>query len=166
MISLTPCFRQKCEVWLHFFAKNAQNDLKTHSCKDSAKFNSAFSATTLSHASRFQRKWRVIKNFEYLGEFEEYFRKCWLYCILYLLWLKDAKNFKNKIWKSCACVPLSSLSIYYSIKILAAVFKMLVDRHVISRDHMQTLSWGHPLHRLKFFKILSTRFVQMMKALQ
>jgi hypothetical protein len=29
--------------------------------------------TTLSHASRLQQKRRVIENFEYLGEFEEYF---------------------------------------------------------------------------------------------
>jgi hypothetical protein len=56
-----------------------------HSYEDSAKFNSAFSVTSLSHALRFHRKQRVIENFEYLGEFEEYFRKCWLYCVLYLL---------------------------------------------------------------------------------
>jgi hypothetical protein len=43
-----------------------------HSYKDSAKFNSTFSATTLSHASRFRRKRGVIENFEYLDEFEEY----------------------------------------------------------------------------------------------
>jgi hypothetical protein len=48
------------------FAKNAQNDPKTHSHEDSAKFNVAFLATTLSHASRFRRKGGVIKNFEYL----------------------------------------------------------------------------------------------------
>jgi hypothetical protein len=45
-----------------------------HSYEDSTKFNFAFSATTLSIALRFWQK-RVIKNFEYLGEFEEYFRK-------------------------------------------------------------------------------------------
>ncbi len=102
-ISLTPCIRQKREVWLRFFAENAQNDPKTHSCKDSAKFNSAFSAMP----SRFQRKWREIKNFEYLGEFEEYFRKCWLYCVLYkLVTERCKKKFKNRLWKSHACVPL------------------------------------------------------------
>jgi hypothetical protein len=53
-----------------------------HSSKDNAKFNSAFLATTLSHASRFRQKRGVIENFEYLGEFVEYFRKCWLYCVL------------------------------------------------------------------------------------
>jgi hypothetical protein len=72
-ISLTQRFRQKHKVCLCVFSENAQNDPKTHSCKDSAKFNSAFLATTLSHASRFRRKRRVIKNFEYLGEFENYF---------------------------------------------------------------------------------------------
>jgi hypothetical protein len=56
------------------FTENAQNDLKTHSYEDNAKFNSGFSATTLSHASRFRRKRRVIENFEYLCEFEENFR--------------------------------------------------------------------------------------------
>jgi hypothetical protein len=74
-ISLTPRFRRKREVGLRFFAENAQNDPKTHSHEDSTKFNSAFSATTLSHASRFRRKRGVIENFEYLGEFKEYFRK-------------------------------------------------------------------------------------------
>jgi hypothetical protein len=54
---------------------------ETHSYEDNAKFNSAFSATTLSHASRFLRKSGVIENFEYLGKFLEYFQKCWLYCV-------------------------------------------------------------------------------------
>jgi hypothetical protein len=68
-ISLTPRFCRKYEVLLRFFAENAQNDLKTHSYEDSAKINVAFSATTLSHASRFRRKRGVIINFEYLCEF-------------------------------------------------------------------------------------------------
>ncbi len=38
-ISLTPRFRQKREVWLRFFAENDQNDPKTRSYEDSAKFN-------------------------------------------------------------------------------------------------------------------------------
>ncbi len=63
-----------------------------HSCEEIAKFNSAFLATTLSHASRFRRKRRVIKNFEYLGEFEEYFRKCWLYCVLHILVTERCKK--------------------------------------------------------------------------
>ncbi len=68
-ISLTSRFRRKREVWLRFFAENAQNDPKMHSYEDNAKFNVAFSATTLSHASRFRRKQGVIENFEYLCEF-------------------------------------------------------------------------------------------------
>jgi hypothetical protein len=92
MISLTPRFRQKREVWLRFFAENVQNDPKTHSYEDNAKFNAAFSATMLSHASRFRRKRRVIENFEYLGEFEEYFRKCRLCCVLYLLVTERCKK--------------------------------------------------------------------------
>jgi hypothetical protein len=91
-ISSTPRFRQKRKVRLRFFTENAQNDPKTHSCEDSAKFSSEFSATTLSHASRFRRKWRLIENFEYLGEFEEYFRKCWLSCVLYLLVTERCKK--------------------------------------------------------------------------
>jgi hypothetical protein len=91
-ISLIPRFRRKREVWLCFFPKNAQNDLKTRSYEDSAKFNSAFSATTLSHPLCFRRKWRVIENFKYLGEFEEYFRKCLLYCVLYLLVTERCKK--------------------------------------------------------------------------
>jgi hypothetical protein len=47
--------------------------IRKRSYEDSAKFNSAFLATTLSHASGFWRKWGVIENFGYLGEFEEYF---------------------------------------------------------------------------------------------
>jgi hypothetical protein len=77
-VSLTPHFRQKHEVTcrLPFFAENAQNDPKTHSYADDAKFHSAFSPTTLSYALHFRRYQGVIENFEYLGEFEENFRKC------------------------------------------------------------------------------------------
>jgi hypothetical protein len=56
-----------------FSLKTLKTIRKPISYEDSAKFNSAFSATTLSHASRFRRKRRVIENFEYLREFEEYF---------------------------------------------------------------------------------------------
>jgi hypothetical protein len=35
-----------------------------------------------SYASCFWRKQGVIENFEYMGEFEEDFRKCWLDCVL------------------------------------------------------------------------------------
>jgi hypothetical protein len=110
-ISLTPRFRRKREVWLPFFAENDQNDLKTHSYKDNAKFHSAFSPTTLSYASCFRRNRGLIENFEYLDEFEEDFQKCWLYCILYLLVIERCKNmFKNRLWKSRACVPVSRKS--------------------------------------------------------
>jgi hypothetical protein len=73
-ISLTPRFRQKREVWLPFFAKNAQNDPTTQSYEDNDKFHSAFSPTMLSYASRFRRNRGVIENFEYLDEFEDDFR--------------------------------------------------------------------------------------------
>jgi hypothetical protein len=73
------------------FAKNAQNDWKTHSYKDNAKIHSTFSATTLSYGTRFRRK-RAIKNFEYLGEFEEDFQEGWLYCVLYLLVIERCKK--------------------------------------------------------------------------
>jgi hypothetical protein len=63
-----------------------------HSYEDNAKFYFAFLATTLSPASRFRQKQGVIENFEYLGEFEEYFRKCWLYCVLYLLVIERSKK--------------------------------------------------------------------------
>ncbi len=106
-ISVTPRFRRKREVWLPFFAENAQNDPKTHSYEDNAKFHSAFSLTTLSYTSRFRWNRGVIENFEYLGEFEEDFCKCWLYCVLYLLAIERFKNkLKNRLWKSRACVPL------------------------------------------------------------
>ncbi len=85
MISWTPRFRQNREVWLRFIAEHAQNDPKMHSYEDSTKFNSAFLATTFRHALRFRQKRRVIENFEYLCEFKEYFWKCWLECVLYLL---------------------------------------------------------------------------------
>jgi hypothetical protein len=111
-ISLTPRFRRNCEVWLHFFAENAQNDPKMHSYEDSAKFNSTFSATMLSHASHFSQKRWVIENFEYLCEFKEYFWKCWLDCVLYpLVTERCTKKFKNRLWKSRACVPLRGLEL-------------------------------------------------------
>jgi hypothetical protein len=107
-ISLTPRFRQKREVWLPFFAEYALNDPKTHSYEDNAKFHSVFSPTTLSYASPFQRNQGVIENFEYLGEFEEDFRKCWLYCVLYLSVIERCKSkFKNRLWKSRSWVSLS-----------------------------------------------------------
>jgi hypothetical protein len=112
-ISLTLRFRPKRKVWLRFFTENAQNDPKTHSYEDSAKFNSAFSATKLSHASRFWRKWGVIENFEYLGKFKEYFRKYWLYCVFYLLATERCKKkFYNRLWKSCTFVPLRTSKAY------------------------------------------------------
>jgi hypothetical protein len=68
-ISLTPRFRRKRKVWLHFFVENAQIDPKMHSYEDSGKFNVTVSASTLSHASRFGQKRGIIENFEYLCEF-------------------------------------------------------------------------------------------------
>jgi hypothetical protein len=57
-----------------------------------------FLATMLSLASRFRQKWGVIENFEYLGEFEDYFQKCWQYFVLYLLVIERCqKNFKNSL---------------------------------------------------------------------
>ncbi len=108
-ISLTPRFRWKRKFWLHFFAEKVQNDPKTCSCEDNAKFNSAFSVTMLSYTTRFRRKKRgVIQNFEYLGEFEEDLRRSKFYCVLYLLVIeKCKKRFKNRLWKSRACVPLN-----------------------------------------------------------
>jgi hypothetical protein len=51
----------------------------------------------LSSALRFQQKQGVMKNFEYLGEFEKDFEKCWLYCVLYLLVIERwKKKFKNR----------------------------------------------------------------------
>ncbi len=104
MISLNPRFRWKREVWFRFYA---QNDPKTHSYEDCAKFNSVFLATMLIHASRFWQKRGVIENFEYLDEFEEYIQKCWVYFVLYLLVTERCKKkLKNKLQKSHACVPL------------------------------------------------------------
>ncbi len=74
-ISLSPRFHRKREVWLPFFAENVQKDLKMHSYEDNDKFHSVFLVTTLSYASYIQQNWGVIENFEYLGEFEEGFRK-------------------------------------------------------------------------------------------
>jgi hypothetical protein len=102
--SFTPHFRRQLLVWLRFFAENAQNDPKMHSYEDYAKFNAAISATTLSHTSRFWRKRRVIENFEYLGEIEEYFRKCWLYCVLYLLVTERCKKKVQKQTMKISCV--------------------------------------------------------------
>jgi hypothetical protein len=55
-----------------FHRKRSKRSEKAR-CEDSAKFNAVFLATTLSHALCFWQKRRVIENFEYLGEFEEYF---------------------------------------------------------------------------------------------
>ncbi len=144
-ISLTLRFRQKREVWLRFFAENAQNDPKTHSYEDKAKFNSAFSATTLSHASRFRRKRGVFENFEFLDEFKEYFRKCWLYCVLCLLVTERCKKmFKNRRWKSRACVSLSMWSDLIRIyMIVISVVRWSCNRYYIYTMNWQTKKSGH-----------------------
>ncbi len=78
-----------------------------HSYEDNTKFHSTFSATTLSYASHFWRNWGVMENFEYLGDFW----KCWLYCVLYLLVIERCKKkLKNRLWQSCACLPLRTHS--------------------------------------------------------
>jgi hypothetical protein len=70
-------------------------------------------ATKLSHASRFRRIRGTIGNFEYLGEFKEYFQKCWLYCVLYpLVTERCKKRFKNKI--SCMCTFKYSITLLFS----------------------------------------------------
>ncbi len=56
-----------------------------HGYEDNAEFHSVFLATTLNYATRFQQKRGVIENFYYLGKFEQDFRKCWLYFVLYLI---------------------------------------------------------------------------------
>jgi hypothetical protein len=114
-ISLTPRFCRKRKVWLPFFAKNAQNHPKTHSYKDNAKIHSALSPTTLSYASRFRRNRGVIENLEFLDKFEEDFQRCWLYCILYVFVIERWQyKFKNRLWKSCACVHLMPHSLHES----------------------------------------------------
>ncbi len=75
-----------------------------HSYEDSTKFNSALSATALSHPLRFRRKRGVIENFEYLGELKDYFRKCWLYCVLYLLVTERCKKKVQKQTMEISCM--------------------------------------------------------------
>jgi hypothetical protein len=76
---------QKSQVFPSFFAEDGQ-----YSC---AFF---FSARALRHATCFQRKWGIIKMFEYLSEFEQDCQHCLLHCIWYLLmiyeWVNVAKN--------------------------------------------------------------------------
>ncbi len=142
-ISLTPRFCWKREVWLRFFAESAQNDPKTHSSEDNAIFNAVFLATTLSHASHFQRKRGVIENFRYLGEFVEYFQKCWPCCVLYLLVTERCKKkFKNRRWKSRACVPLSEVRVLVNLIIFFHIgcLNMIEERDFYFGEYLkQTL---------------------------
>jgi hypothetical protein len=97
-ISLTLHFRRKRKVRLHFLQK-------THSYEDNAKFHSSILATMLSYAMCFRRKRGMIKNYEDLAKFEDFW-KCWLYCVLYLLVIERCKkSLKNRLRKSRACVP-------------------------------------------------------------
>ncbi len=106
-ISLTPCFCQKREVWFRFFAENAQNDPKTLSYEDSTKFNSPVLAM-LSHASCCFVLSAKTASDQKLWISVWIWRKCWLDCLLYLLVTEICKKkFKNRLWKSCACVPLN-----------------------------------------------------------
>ncbi len=69
--SITRRFRRKRKAWQSVVAENTELNLvlSSHRYEDNAKFNVAFSATTLSHASRFRQKRGVIENIEYLCEF-------------------------------------------------------------------------------------------------
>jgi hypothetical protein len=68
--SLTPPFRQRCWIRCGY--------------KKNRSFGFTFSGTAHRYATRFRRKWGVIRNFEYLGKFEKHCRTCWLYCFWYL----------------------------------------------------------------------------------
>ncbi len=106
-ISLTPRFHRKREVWLRVFAENAQNDPKTHSCEDSAKFIQRFRRQHSAMLRAFGENGEWSKTSNIWANFKNIFRKCWLYCVLYLLVTERfKKKFKNTLLKSRACVPL------------------------------------------------------------
>ncbi len=117
-ISLTPCFHQQREDWLPFFTENAQNDPKTHSYEDNAKFHSAFLATMFSYASCFQQKRGVMEILNI------YSRRIWkifskMLTVLSFVSVSDwkiQKRSKNRPWKSRACVHVRTRfsSLYFS----------------------------------------------------
>ncbi len=95
-ISLTPRFRRKHEVWLRFFAENAQNDPKTHNYEDNAQPCFSLSAK-MGSDQKFRisgRIWRTFSN---------------MLAVLRFVSISDwkmQKKFKNSLWKSLACEAL------------------------------------------------------------
>jgi hypothetical protein len=62
IVGLTRRCPQKRKVSLCIFDKDCQDDPKTVSYEDHAKFHSEFSVTALIDATRFQQKREVIEN--------------------------------------------------------------------------------------------------------
>jgi hypothetical protein len=103
----TPRFRRKREVLLRFSAENTQNDPKTHSYEDSVlppRFRRQCSAMLRAFGkngewSNTSSIWTNLKNiFENVGVLRFVSVSDW----------KTQKKFKNRLWKSRACVPLSN----------------------------------------------------------
>jgi hypothetical protein len=64
---------RKWDVSLCVFAEKTKKGPEMHNYEVNAEFHSMFSAESFSYATRFQRKWRMIENFECLGEYEKDF---------------------------------------------------------------------------------------------
>ncbi len=82
----------------------AQYDPKKRSYKDNTKFDSAFLSTTLSYAMWFLSKQEGIESVKHLGEFDQDFQKCWIYCVWCLLIMEWCKKNKKKQTMKISCV--------------------------------------------------------------
>ncbi len=123
--SFTPHFHWQRLVEFRAFAENAKFDSAFSTKMFQTIHKRTFTKTALNLTPHFrQQRSAMLRAFSRNGEWSKTsniwaklknFRKCWLYCVLYLLVTERCKKtFKNRLWKSRACVPLRC-EIPYSI---------------------------------------------------
>ncbi len=102
-MNITGCADAKGSPGHHKPQSRLQNKRNTGNLAMSSKNKISVQRSAMLRA--FGEKRGVIENFEYLDEFEEDFRKCWLYCVLYLLVTErcqqKVKKQIMKIWCMC-----------------------------------------------------------------
>ncbi len=108
-ISLTLRFRQKREVWLRFFAENTQNDLRKRTVtKTALSLTSRFRRQRSAMIYAFGENGELSKTLNICVNFKNFFKNVGRTAFLHLLVSERCKKkFKNRLWKSRTCVPLS-----------------------------------------------------------
>ncbi len=109
-ISLPQRCHQKHDVWLHFFSKNAQNDRKRTVTKATLNFTPRFQQQRSVMLLTFGENGEWLKISNIWANLKKIFENVGSTVFCIYKWLKHAKQLKNRLWKSRACVPLTSFS--------------------------------------------------------